>query len=178
MSVTSRDSQGSHLGPLLFIVFINDIVPNIKHCKLLIYADDVKLFRMVESSQDSSAIQRDLIAIEDWDTINDLCLNVQKCEFIPFCKNAQLRQFAYELYGKPLQRVSSLSDLGVMIDQRLLFREHLQFAVSKAHRSPSSQEFLKRNTKEFCISVSLIYLYRALVLPGLFYGSPVWSPYT
>ena len=164
VSVTSGVPQGSHLGPRLFIIFINDIAQNIKHCKLLIYADDVKLFRAIDSPLDFSAMQRDLIAIRDWVTANHLRLNVQKCQFISFYKSAQQPQFAYELYDEPLQRVSSLSELGVIFYQRLSFREHLEFAVSKAHRSLG---FLMRNTKEFCNPVSLIYLYRALVLPGL-----------
>ena len=79
-------------------------------------------------------------------TTNDLRLNVPKWQLISFCKSAEPRQFAYELYGEPLQRVSSLSDLGVIIDQRLSFREHLELAVSKAHRS---LRFLSVTLKNF-----------------------------
>ena len=163
VSVTSEVPQGSHLGPLLFIIFINDITRTVKNCKVLIYADDVKLCRIVSSPLDSSAIQRDLVAIQDWATTNDQRLNILKCQIISFTKSAHSFAFGYELYGEPLQRISSISDLGFIFDQRLTFREHLDVLVSKASRTLG---FLMRNTREFRNPKSLICLYRALVVPG------------
>ena len=145
VNVTSGVPQGSHLGPLLFIIFINDITRTVKNCKVLIYADDVKLYRIVSSPLNSSAIQRDLVAIQHWATTNDLRLNILKCQIISFTKSAHPFAFGYELYGEPLQRVSSISDLGIICDQRLSFREHLD-DVSKASRTLG---FSMRNTREF-----------------------------
>ena len=100
VSIISGVAQGSHLGPLLFIIFIRTV----KNCKVLIYADDVKLYRIVSSPLDSSAIQRDLVAIQYWATTNDLRLNILKFQIISFTKSAQPFAFGYELYGEPLQR--------------------------------------------------------------------------
>ena len=83
-SVTSGVPQGSHLGPLLFLIFFNDVVSVIKHSKCALYADDLKLYREVKSLEDSAKLQRDLTAISQWCTDNFLCLNVGKCATISF----------------------------------------------------------------------------------------------
>ena len=65
-NVTSGVPQGSHLGPLLFCVYINDIVNHIKHANILIYADDIKIFTVTNSVEDSLHLQADIKSMAKW----------------------------------------------------------------------------------------------------------------
>ena len=64
INVTSGVRQGSHLGPLLFGIFVNDLAKNLKYCNSLIFADDTKLYMKIKSSKDATYVQKDLDAIE------------------------------------------------------------------------------------------------------------------
>lgn len=76
-NVPSGVPQRSHLGPLLFLLFINDI--NFSNSRKLLFADDLKLFRIFNSSYDLSLLQIDLNILSNWCTVNKLPLNVEKC---------------------------------------------------------------------------------------------------
>ena len=86
-NVTSGVPQGSHLGLLLFCVYINDIVNHIKHANILIYADDIKIFTVINSVEDSRLLQADLKLVAKWCDENGLILNTSKCSVISFHKN-------------------------------------------------------------------------------------------
>ena len=79
IKVTSGVPQGSHIGPLCFIWFVNDIAQIFKHVRVLFYADDMKLYLPVENSQDCLKIQSDLDRLTKWCEENSLPLNVNKC---------------------------------------------------------------------------------------------------
>ena len=71
INVTSGVPQGSHIGPLLFNVFINDIVDVLSEANFLLYADDLKLFRVIRGFEDANCMQDDLLRLERWCTTND-----------------------------------------------------------------------------------------------------------
>ena len=71
---------------MLFILFVNDIEERIANSKVLLYADDMKLFRRIECREDCFALQRDLDAVAEWSENNKLLLNVKKCEEITYTK--------------------------------------------------------------------------------------------
>lgn len=77
--------QGSHLGPLFFLVFINDLCDTI-HCQYKAYADDLKLYRVIESSSDIQLLQSDINNIVKWCTHNNMLLNPDKCFHIKFTR--------------------------------------------------------------------------------------------
>lgn len=78
--------QRSHLVPILFSLFINDIVRQIKNCKFLMFTDDLKMYKTISTSNDSVAIQSDLDRIQNWCNQNGMTLNVKKCFHITFFK--------------------------------------------------------------------------------------------
>lgn len=164
--------QGSILGPLLFLLFVNDIIEDI--CSnVLLFADDLKLFRTVKSMEDCLALQMDLIKIERWCLLNDLKLNLDKCVTISFTNRRQPILFDYQLNNTTVEKVCKVKDLGVVFDSKLTFKYHIQELVKKAHRNLG---FIIRITKDFTSSDCLVHLYNALVRNGMEFASQVWSP--
>lgn len=82
---TSGVPQGSNLGPLLFLLFINDITDTIDS-NVLIYADDIKIYLPIYQIQDSVILQQNLNNIYEWSLINRLDLNISKCKVVTFTK--------------------------------------------------------------------------------------------
>lgn len=85
-SVGSGVPQGSHLGSLLFLLFIDDVT---KYSKCSLYADELKLFKKIQTVLDSSSLQRDLDALYRWFKYHSLNLNVGKCSVISFYRIRQ-----------------------------------------------------------------------------------------
>ncbi|CAH2084216.1 unnamed protein product [Euphydryas editha] len=164
--------QGSHLGPLLFLVFINDITNEIKHCKISLFADDLKIYRTIKNNVDAGLVQKDLNAIFTWCQTNSMTLNVNKCFFIKYSRKKKPLVSNYLIGNKPLKEVSEIRDLGVIIDKKLTFRSHVDKVVAKAARVLG---FIRRNSNGFSQGVKIV-LYNALVRSLLEYASVIWSP--
>lgn len=165
--------QGSHLGPLLFILMINDLPSLFNSDCILMYADDVKLFAEIKSIDDSSKLQSYLNNFVNWCSLNGFTLNFTKCSVITFhrCRNPCL--FQYSLSNASLPRVDSIKDLGILLDPKLSFIPHLDFMCAKACRMLG---FIKRNTRDFKDFLTLKSLFCSLVRSILEYGSIIWSP--
>lgn len=172
--IVSGVPQGSHLGPLLFILFIDDIKNVIKHSQILLFADDAKIYKEIKSIDDSIALQRDIIAMAVWCARNALDLNLDKCFIINFYNNKNPKLFDYKVGNCVLNNTESTKDLGVMLDYRLNFKSHIDYVSSKAIKIIG---FIKKFTADFNDISSIIYLYKALALPTLLYASPIWSPH-
>lgn len=174
--VNSGVPQGSHLGPALFILFINDIVNEVQDAKILIFADDVKIYHPVKTIRDCVVLQKNLNIISNWSILNDLPLNLLKCKLISFhrSKIKDLIMFDYEIQSQKIDRVKSINDLGVMFDVNLDFKEHIENITSKAYKSLG---FITRSTKEFKNVDTYVYLYKTIVLPTITYCSQIWSPH-
>lgn len=165
--------QGSHLGPLLFLVFINDITYAIKHCKKSMFADDLKLYMVVKSNEDSYLIQEDLNAIEEWCLKNSMTLNAKKCYHIKFTRKKKPLVTKYELGGALISELDEVRDLGVIIDTKLKFTTHINNIVAKAAKSLG---FIRRNTQAFKRLHTKQVLYNAFVRSQLEYASVAWNP--
>ena len=170
---TSGVPQGSHLGPILFILMINDLPLLFKHGQILMYADDVKIFNFIQSESDCSQLQSDIDVFSDWCTRNGFSLNPSKCSIMSFyrCKNPII--FQYLLNNSVLPKVSLVKDLGILLDSKLSFIQHYDVVCSKACRMLG---FVKRNTSEFKDFLTLKSLYCSLVRSQLEYGSIIWNP--
>jgi hypothetical protein len=111
--VTSGVPQGSHLGLLCFIWFVNRISMIFEYVRVLFYSDDKKLFPPVKSFQDCMKIQSDLNKLFECFERNSLFLNVYKCKTITFSRTRFPVESSYMLGGTVLDRVSSINDLGI-----------------------------------------------------------------
>jgi hypothetical protein len=130
--VTWGVPQGSLLGPLCFISFVNRISVIFDYVRVLFYADDMKLFLPVSRFKDCLEIQSDLNKLWEWGDRNSLLLNVGKCKTITFARSRHPVEFSYMMGGTVLDQVSSINDLGVIMDEKTTFSEHLDVMVAKA----------------------------------------------
>ncbi|XP_046662827.1 uncharacterized protein LOC124355712 [Homalodisca vitripennis] len=110
VNVLSGVPQGSHLGPFLFSMFINDIGTTLSS-QYLLFADDVKIFAEISSIQHQQELQRDLQRIQDWCQASGMDLNTDKCNTMSYTRAHEILQFNYTLYGVTLQRVTRTRDL-------------------------------------------------------------------
>jgi len=173
VTVTSGVPQGSHLGPLLFSVFVNDIATCFEHSEFLMYADDLKIFKVIETSVDSEDLQADLNALVVYCQTHRLNLNLNKCNQITFSRLRSSELFQYYLDSHPLAIVTEIKDLGILLDCKLTFESHVVNIVKAAYKSLG---FVKRITQEFKDKKSVMALYNSLVRSRLEYAAVVWNP--
>jgi Reverse transcriptase (RNA-dependent DNA polymerase)/Endonuclease-reverse transcriptase len=171
--VKSGVPQGSHLGPLLFILFLSDVISCFKSVRVLLYADDIKIFFPVMNQEDHEIAQTDLDAFSQWCTQNKMELNLSKCKVMSFTRSLYSKQFSYKLSGIFLQKVESIEDLGVMLDTKLSFVPHINATIAKALRMLG---FIKRIGKEFKDPYTLITLFNSYVRSKLEYACIIWDP--
>lgn len=170
--VTSGVPQGSHLGPLLFILFINDIGVNFDS-NHLVYADDCKIFRKISTVDDCRKLQNDLDTFNSWCEDNMLQPNVKKCLCMSFHRKQIPIRFEYKMGNHILRNVEEISDLGILLDAKLNFTPHIDYIISKSF---AMLGFVFRNISEFTDPYAMKALYVTLVRSVLEYGSNVWSP--
>lgn len=173
--VNSGVPQGSHLGPTLFLLFINDIVEKLpKNIFISLYADDLKLAAVIESAAEVENLQAAIDKLKMWCDENYLHLNLNKCSVLTIGQNRNKILNNY-MYGDHIfNRVSEQRDLGVIIDSKLNFNSHINCVVSKAK---AAFGFVKRfcyDVKDYGTQKSLFY---ALVQSLLDYCSVVWLPF-
>lgn len=142
----------------------------------LLYADDVKLGRVIDGPADCQELQLDLLRLVDWCGANQLTLNADKCSVLTISnKTMNNTIFDYTLPGAhELARLTSVKDLGVYVDCSLRFHVHIEALVNKAFRALG---FVMRTSRNFRHIESILHLYRHLVLPHLEYACTIWSPH-
>ena len=132
-SVISRIPQGTVLGPLLFVVYINDLLDNISSAGLM-FADDTKIFRLISSREDALELQSDIAKLEDWSNTWQLRFNPDKCHVLSLGKFENIKYtHRYVVYNNEIEHVFDEKDLGVTIDSELKFDEHIAKKVRVAN---------------------------------------------
>lgn len=172
--VTSGVPQGSILGPLLFVLFINDINHCFQNSKFLLYADDLKAYMPIKTIDDCTLFQQDLDRLSIYCKDNKLQLSLPKCNVITFTKNINKTTYAYSLCDTRLNRVTCLRDLGVQLDSQLCLNLHVENIVNKAFKMFG---FIMRSSADFKRSSTYLYLYKTLVRPQLEFAVAIWNPF-
>jgi hypothetical protein len=172
IEVHSGVPQGSHLGPVLFNLFINEIA-DLLSSECLLYADDLKIIKTVSSSQHCEELQNDLDLLFVWSISNKLYLNLEKCKIMSFHRKKDIIRESYHIGDHELERVTTFKDLGVVLDHQLDFREHVNYIVAKSN---SLLGFVRRMTRDFRNPYSIRNLYCSLVRSNLEYSSIIWNP--
>jgi hypothetical protein len=156
--------QGSHLGPLCFIWFVNEISWILRHVRVLFYANDMKMFLPVRGFRDCLRIQDNLNSVAEWCEANALQLNVGKCKSITCSRLLHPIEFSYMLGGIILDNVDFINDLGVIMDSKVSFTGLIDVTVG---RTLAMFGFMKRLSYEFQDPYTLKTLYVSLVRPKL-----------
>lgn len=172
-AVNSGIAQGSKLGPLFFLIMINDLVDVIEYCNAYLLADDLKLSKEIRSKKDHEEMQKDIDAIMNWSTNNQLFFNIEKCAVVTFSLKREISKNEYKMGPLVLSRKSSIRDLGVIFDSRMNFAEHINAVVNSSFRMLG---FLKRTCRFFNSRKTLIQLYNSYIRSKLEYCAVVWDP--
>ncbi len=170
--VCSGVPQGSVIGPILFVIFINDMPDNINNF-VSMFADDTKLFGRSTTQSDSDSIQADLQKLQDWSMKWDLRFNEQKCKSLYLGKNNAKNTYKMGSLENPvlLEETLAEKDLGITIDNELSFTKHIMQTVKKANNLVG----MIRRTFTFLDNETFTKLFTSLVRPVLEYGNSVWS---
>ena len=176
--ITCGVPQGSILGPLLFIIYVNDLHDVTRSCDLSMYADDTHITSALKKSSDlelNTEILPEFIKICDWLQANKLSLNVVKTEYMIIGTEQSIIQLGWipkiKVVNTYLKKVNKTKSLGLIIDDNLKWDDHIQYICSKVRRNIGLIEHIKH-----CISKrSSILLYKSLVEPYFRYGNTVWG---
>ena len=174
LPVTSGVPQGSLVGPLLFVIFINDL-PDVIHEQTFtaLYADDTKLHRTILSVKDCAILQQDLTSLNTWSRESNMKFNASKCKVLTITRKKTPVNHEYHLGDVNIQRVQEEKDLGVTITRNLTWDSHVMRIVLKANRMLG---LLKRTCPLMTDIKVRRTLYLSLVKSQLTYATEVWSP--
>ena len=167
--ILSGIPQGSVLGPILFVIFINDL-PDDVTCTAKIFADDTKLFHGISSPDDCLQLQGDLNRLVEWSQKWQMGFNETKCNVLHLGSTNQC--YEYSMKNTSLEAITEEKDLGVIIDRDLKFHRHVSKAVNKASRMLG----LVRATFTCIDETTLPKLFTTMVRPHLEYGNVIWCP--
>ena len=175
-SVTSGVPQGSVLGPLLFLTFINDMPIVTQHSKLKLFADDSLLYNQIKTQQDTDNLQSDLNNLITWSETWQMKFNPQKCETMRISRistQPQTIPHNYHINSTPLTPVQTVKYLGIHIDDKLSFTTHVKEVCKKAtnvlHLLMRSLKKANSKTRETA--------YKSVCRPILEYATIIWSPH-
>jgi hypothetical protein len=181
-SIISGVPQGTVLGPILFILFINDLQGCVQHSNVSFFADDTRVSKQIASQHDVSLLQEDLNNIISWSRSNNMKLHEDKFDLLvhrskrhdtlqelPFMAECMTYHVSN---GNELHPVQNLRDLGVTVSADLSWSLHIANAVSKA-RSKAFWILSVFKTRERSVMITL---YKSLVRSLLEYCCPLWNP--
>ena len=172
--VSSGVPQGSVLGPLLFLIYINDLPESVQSSKVRLFADDTAIYLALSVASHSSVLQQDLNRLQQWETKWDMKFNPSKCQVIHITKRKTVIPTKYTLHNTILESVTSAKYLGITISNDLTWNTHINNITKKANQTLG---FLRRNIKVHSEKLKAT-AYKTLVRPQLEYSSTVWSPHT
>ena len=172
--VLSGIPQGSVLGPVLFICYVNDM-PGVIENGISMLADDAKLFSSINDDLDSQGLQNDLNKLQAWAQMWQLRFNASKCKVMHLGKKNAER--CYNMKDGPINVTLGAStcekDLGVHVDNKLKFNVQAEVAANKGNKILG----IIRRSFTYLDRDIMTQLFKALVRPHLEYGNSVWSPF-
>lgn len=172
--VQSGVPQGSHLGPLLFVMVMNELPDLLPGVYILIYADDVKIFLPVESLKDCHLLQHSIQRFLTFCKMFGLQVNATKCSIVSFSRRNVKLIHDYSMNGCAISRKESVCDLGVELDSELNFNRHIEKMVAKSN---SLFGFIKRISRDLDDPHAIISIYNAFVRSVIEYASVTWQPF-
>ena len=172
LKVSSGVPQGSVLGPVMFGLYVNDMVEGIDSYVNL-FADDAKVMRKVRSEEDCRRLQEDLDRINEWSRVWKMDFNLGKCRVMEFGRSGKRVHWDYKMGGVGLEKSREEVDLGVTITEGLTPGRHINRITGEVGN------LLKRVRMAFMyLDVDMMKkLIVSLIRPRLEYAATVWSPH-
>ena len=173
--VISGVPQGSVIGPVLFIIYINDLPDNLSNITK-IYADDTKILGRIRKNfieQDTLLMQEDINKVYDWTNTWLMRLNIEKCKIMHIGKKNNSHNYTLSNYNNN-ERISLVkTDIGILISKDLKFEAQVNKAASKANMSLG----MLKSTFKSRDAIMWKKIYTTYVRPHLEYAIPVWNPF-
>jgi len=167
--------QGSILGPLLFILYINDISNSSQLLKFILFADDTNIFYSCRDLNNlGTTLNNELDNVNRWLIANKLSINIKKTKYVIFNtrqKKIDHHNLLIKINNKQIECQHSIKFLGIIIDRHLSWKTHIDTVASKISRTIG----IISKSKYFISEASLFQLYQSLVYPYLYYGNIVWG---
>lgn len=160
------------LGPLLFLIFINDLPNAISSC-IRLFADDCVLYRRISTPDDQALLQRDLNLIETWCATWLMQLNISKCKFMHVSRKRNNLSYPYSLNSTPLSETESYRYLGIIVNNKLTWSEHIAKLCTDASKLLG---FIRRSLAFSPRSVRQL-AYVTFIRSKLEYASAIWNPH-
>ena len=172
--VLSGVPQGSVLGPLLFIIFVNDIDSNIVSSFLSSFADDTRVGLGISNENDAKTLQNDLNSVYAWAQENSMVLNSSKFELLQYGKRKIDGAYSYiDSTGKGMKSKENVKDLGIYMSSSSSFCYHIDSIIGKVNSLTSwALRSFKSRSADFILTT-----WKSVILPHLDYGSQLWNPW-
>ena len=170
--VKSGVPQGTVLGLLLFLLYINDLPDNLQS-SVKLFADDPLLYGVIASDTDCDHLQDDLWKLEQWQNQWQMHFNLSKCKVLCISNKRSPPVKKYTLCGVELEQVEEITYLGITLTSKLKWDQH----VSSVSRKASKVLGIVRQNLHICPRSVRETAYKTLVRPTLEYGSAAWDPY-
>ena len=168
--VSSGVPQGSVLGPLLFLIYIDDLDNGVLS-NILKFADDTKCFRKVNNAEEQQKLQGDLETMTQWAKQSKMEFNIGKCKVLHL--GARNEKYTYEMNGEKIKEVNEEKDLGIWIENSLKSHKQVSEASKKGYQMLG---FINRNFASRGKNC-LVKLYKHYVRPHLEYAVQAWNPH-
>ena len=179
LDVLSGVPQGSIIGPILFVLFINDIDKEVSPgTNIVLYADDTKIWRVIESQADNLVLQKDIDSLHDWAVRNKMKFHPDKCHVLPITRKRLQpnfeNEFEYKLNNDQIDYCHTEKDLGVHVTTKLSWTDH----CNKLYSIATSRLGLIKRTCHFLQDLQrkrLLYL--TMVRSHFLHCSIIWRPH-
>ena len=169
--VTSGVPQGSVIGPILFLIYINDIQKEISS-SMKLFADDSTIYRPIRSYEDHLILQEDLRKLDLWAEKWQMTFKPIKCKTMNITNKRNISKYGYTVKGSPIETIKQHTYLGVEIDNKLTWTPHINKICKKSRQTLGLVQRSLHAAPQYVKGTA----YKVVVRPKLEYASSAWSP--